>query len=173
MEESGTVYTWNTHPCTSNGTPLQNSCLEDPRTEEPGGLQSMGSLRAGHDWSDSAAAAAPPSASSSRWTPCSRQKQVLPFVSWIEFLAARRKLHSLTVPSLWIMNLPFLTRHFQNLKYINFLKSLPDPTSFPTTSYCPISWLPFTSKMLAVSWESLQTTKYWRRCGEKGTFVHC
>ena len=32
-----------------NGTPLQNSCLENPWTEEPGGLQSMGSLRVGHD----------------------------------------------------------------------------------------------------------------------------
>ena len=29
-----------------------------PWTEEPGGLQSMGSLRVGHDWSDLAAAAA-------------------------------------------------------------------------------------------------------------------
>ena len=27
-----------------NGTPLQYSCLENPRTEEPGRLQSMGSL---------------------------------------------------------------------------------------------------------------------------------
>ena len=27
-----------------NGTPLQCSCLENPWTEEPGGLQSMGSL---------------------------------------------------------------------------------------------------------------------------------
>ena len=32
-----------------NGTPLQYSCLENPWTEEPGGLQSMGSLRVGHD----------------------------------------------------------------------------------------------------------------------------
>ena len=32
-----------------------------PWTEEPGGLQSMGSQRVGHDWSDLAAAAAPPS----------------------------------------------------------------------------------------------------------------
>ena len=31
------------------GTPLQYSCLENPRMEEPGGLQSMGSLRVGHD----------------------------------------------------------------------------------------------------------------------------
>ena len=31
-----------------NGTPLQYSCLENPWMEEPGGLQSMGSLRVGH-----------------------------------------------------------------------------------------------------------------------------
>ena len=36
-----------------NGTPLQYSCLENPWTEEPGGLQSMGSLRVGHDWATS------------------------------------------------------------------------------------------------------------------------
>ena len=29
--------------------PLQYSCLENPWTEEPGGLQSMGSERVGHD----------------------------------------------------------------------------------------------------------------------------
>ena len=33
----------------SNGNPLQYSCLENPWMEEPGGLQSMGSLRLGHD----------------------------------------------------------------------------------------------------------------------------
>ena len=32
-----------------DGTPLQYSCLENPMTEEPGRLQSMGSLRVGHD----------------------------------------------------------------------------------------------------------------------------
>ena len=32
-----------------NGTPLQYSCLENPWMEEPGRLQSMGSLRVGHD----------------------------------------------------------------------------------------------------------------------------
>ena len=32
-----------------NGTPLQYSCLENPM-EEPGGVQSMGSLGVGHDW---------------------------------------------------------------------------------------------------------------------------
>ena len=33
-----------------NGTPLQYFCLENPMEEEPGRLQSMGSLRVGHDW---------------------------------------------------------------------------------------------------------------------------
>ena len=32
-----------------NGTTLQYSCLENPWTEEPGGLQSIGSQRAGLD----------------------------------------------------------------------------------------------------------------------------
>ena len=32
-----------------NGNPLQYSCLEIPWTEEPGRLQSMGSLRVGQD----------------------------------------------------------------------------------------------------------------------------
>ena len=32
-----------------NGNPLQDSYLEDPWTEEPGGLQSMGSQRVGLD----------------------------------------------------------------------------------------------------------------------------
>ena len=36
-------------PGEGNGTPLQYSCLENPMDEEPGGLQSMGSLRVGHD----------------------------------------------------------------------------------------------------------------------------
>ena len=33
--------------------PLQCSRLENPMAEEPGGLQSMGSLRVGHDWATS------------------------------------------------------------------------------------------------------------------------
>ena len=41
-----------------NGNPLQCSCLENPKTGEPGGLPSMRSHRVGHDWSDLAAAAA-------------------------------------------------------------------------------------------------------------------
>ena len=41
-----------------NDNPLQCSCLENPKTGEPGGLPSMGSHRVGHDWGDLAAAAA-------------------------------------------------------------------------------------------------------------------
>ena len=41
-----------------NGNPLQCSCLENPRDGKPGRLLSVGSHRVGHDWSDSAAAAA-------------------------------------------------------------------------------------------------------------------
>ena len=37
----------------SNDTPLQYSCLENPWTEEPGRLQSMGLLRVRHDWATS------------------------------------------------------------------------------------------------------------------------
>ena len=33
-----------------HGNPLQISCLENSWTEEPGGLQSMGSQRVRHDW---------------------------------------------------------------------------------------------------------------------------
>ena len=36
-----------------NGIPFQYSCLENPWTEEPGRLQSMGSLRVRHDWATS------------------------------------------------------------------------------------------------------------------------
>ena len=37
-------------PAEGNGTLLQNSCLDNPWREEPGGLQSLGLQRAGHDW---------------------------------------------------------------------------------------------------------------------------
>ena len=36
-------------PGEGNGTPLQHSCLENPRTEEPSRLQPMGLQRVGHD----------------------------------------------------------------------------------------------------------------------------
>ena len=37
-------------PREGNGNPLQYSCLENPTTEEPGRLQSMGLQRIGHNW---------------------------------------------------------------------------------------------------------------------------
>ena len=37
-------------PREGNVHPLQCSCLESPMTEEPGGLQSMGSQRVRHNW---------------------------------------------------------------------------------------------------------------------------
>ena len=36
-------------PGGGNGNPLQYSFLENPMNREPGGLQSMGSQRVGHD----------------------------------------------------------------------------------------------------------------------------
>ena len=36
-------------PGEGNGNPLQDACLENSMDEEPGGLQSMGSQRVGHD----------------------------------------------------------------------------------------------------------------------------
>ena len=41
---------WDIVETEGNGIPLQYSCLENPRMEEPGKLQSMGSLRVGHDF---------------------------------------------------------------------------------------------------------------------------
>ena len=39
-------------PGEGSGNPLQYSCLKNPIPEEPGGIQSVGSQRVGHDWSD-------------------------------------------------------------------------------------------------------------------------
>ena len=36
-------------PGEGHSNPLQDSCLENPMTEEPGGLQSKGLQRVGHD----------------------------------------------------------------------------------------------------------------------------
>ena len=51
------ISTW-IFPGVRNGYPLQYACLENSMDRQPGGLPSMGSHRVGHDWSDSAAAAA-------------------------------------------------------------------------------------------------------------------
>ena len=45
----GSILMQGRYPGEINGNPLQYSCLGNPWTEEPGGLQSMGLQRAGHN----------------------------------------------------------------------------------------------------------------------------
>ena len=49
VQDAGSVPGLGRSPGEGNGNPLRYSCLENPMTEEPGGLQSMGSQRVGHD----------------------------------------------------------------------------------------------------------------------------
>ena len=58
--ESGNMFCLHLALGEGNGNSLQYSCLENPWADEPGRLQSMGSRRVGHDWSNLAAAAAAP-----------------------------------------------------------------------------------------------------------------
>ena len=51
--DPGSIPASGSSPGEGNGNPLQYSCLENPMEEEPGGLQSMGSRRVGHDWTTS------------------------------------------------------------------------------------------------------------------------
>ena len=48
-EDAGFIPGLGRSPGEENGNPRQYSCLEIPWTEEPGGLQSMGSQRVRHD----------------------------------------------------------------------------------------------------------------------------
>ena len=50
--DTGSVTGSGRSPGGGHGNPLQDSSLENPWTEEPVRLQSIGSKRAGHDWSD-------------------------------------------------------------------------------------------------------------------------
>ena len=52
-EDPGSIPGLGRSPGEGNGNPLQYSCLEIPWMEDPGGLQSMGSHRVGHDWATS------------------------------------------------------------------------------------------------------------------------
>ena len=47
--DSGLILVWERSPGKGNGNLLQYSCLENSRTEEPGGQQLVGSKRARHD----------------------------------------------------------------------------------------------------------------------------
>ena len=50
IRDSGSIPGSGRSPGGGNGNSLQYSCLENPMdTEEPGGLQSMGSQRVGHN----------------------------------------------------------------------------------------------------------------------------
>ena len=46
----GVIPGWGRSAGEGNGYPLQCSCLENSMDWEPGGLQSMGLQRVGHDW---------------------------------------------------------------------------------------------------------------------------
>ena len=45
----GSIPGWGRSSGEGNGNPLQYSCLENSMDGQPGGLQSMGSQRVGHD----------------------------------------------------------------------------------------------------------------------------
>ena len=63
-------------PGKGNGNPLQYSCLENPWTEEPGGLQSTGSQRVRHDGATEHAGGKGPSPEGGG------AKPVKPLLSW-------------------------------------------------------------------------------------------
>ena len=49
MKDAGSIPGLGRSPGGGHGNPLQYSYLENPMEEEPGGLQSIGSHRIGHD----------------------------------------------------------------------------------------------------------------------------
>ena len=52
IRDEGSIPGLGRSPGEGHSNPLQYSCLDDPWTEEPGGLQSMGSHRVRHDSRD-------------------------------------------------------------------------------------------------------------------------
>ena len=52
VRDRGSVPGSGRSPGGGQGNALQYSCLENPMTEEPGGLQSIGSQRGRHNWGD-------------------------------------------------------------------------------------------------------------------------
>ena len=52
IRDMGSIPGLGRSPGEGHGNPLQDSCLENPWTEEPGRLQSIGSHRVRHDLSD-------------------------------------------------------------------------------------------------------------------------
>ena len=54
LRDKGSIPGSGRSPGRGHGNPLLYSCWRIPWTKEPGGLQSIGSQRVRHDWSDSA-----------------------------------------------------------------------------------------------------------------------
>ena len=52
LRDAGLIPEWGRSPGGGMGNPLQDSCWRIRWTEEPSRLQSIGSHRVGHDWSD-------------------------------------------------------------------------------------------------------------------------
>ena len=50
--DTGSIPGWGSSPRGGNSNPLQYSCWRIPWTEQPGGLQSLGSQRVRQNWSD-------------------------------------------------------------------------------------------------------------------------
>ena len=50
IQNLGSILGSGRYPWEGNGYPLQYSCLENPWTEEPGGVQYLGSQRVRQDW---------------------------------------------------------------------------------------------------------------------------
>ena len=126
---------------------------EIPGTEEPSGLPSMGSLRAGHDWSDLAAAAA---ADQRRASQVALVVKNLPantgdtvrqgFDPWVRKISCRRASQPTPVfspgeshgqrSSLKLLKPHLLQTSFQRIKMLQF-----HPTStIPRGSYQPQDW---------------------------------
>ena len=49
IRDVGSILGSERSPGEGHGSPLQYSCLENPKDREPGGLQSTGSQRVGHN----------------------------------------------------------------------------------------------------------------------------
>ena len=99
IRDSGSIPGSGRSPGEGNGNPLQYSCLGNPRTEEPGGLQSTGLQRVGRDWSNLACTVSL-MIQNVKNLPAMLETQVLPWASKIPW---RRE---------WISTPVFLPRDF-------------------------------------------------------------
>ena len=99
IRDAGSVPGSGRSPGGGQGHPLQYSYLENPRTEEPGGLQSTGPQRVRHNWSDLALAhdsekAMAPRSCALAWK-----------IPWMEQPSGLRSMGSLRVGHNWATSL--------------------------------------------------------------------